>query len=72
MMKEMQFFLENRWNNEEKMISKLIPDLLTHPKHSCSILAPKKVVVKDKDKKKHPSCIYNDFHVHLVGTNLKI
>ena len=42
------------------MISKLIPDLLSCPTHLCGIL-----------EKKRPSCMYNDFHAHLVETHLK-
>ena len=53
------------------MISKLIADLLSCPTHLRSILAPKKVVEKEKSKKKLPSCMYDDFHAHLVWTNSK-
>ena len=67
MMKERQ--LEHK--KKKRMIFILIPDLLSCPTHLCGILAPKKVVEKDKSKKKLPSCIYHDFHAHLVGTNLK-
>ena len=54
-MKERQLFLKMSWNTKKKkrMISNLIPDLLSCPTHLHGILAPKKVVEKDKSKKKH-------------------
>ena len=56
---------------EEKMIYKLIQDLLSCPTHLCGIITPKKVVEKKKSKKKHSSCMYDDFDTHLIGTHLK-
>ena len=56
--------------NKNRLISKLIPDLLLYPTHLCHILAPKKIFQQDKSKKKHPSCIFDDFNAHLVWTNL--
>ena len=53
------------------MISKLIPDLLSCPTHLFGILALKKVIQKDKIKKKRSSHMYDDFHAHLVGTTIK-
>ena len=53
------------------MISKLIPDLLSCPTHLHGILSPKNIVENEKSKKKLPSCMYDDFHAHLVETNLK-
>ena len=57
---------------KKRRISKLIPDLLSCLTHLCGILAPKKVVKKDKCKKKLPSFTCDAFHAHLVGTDLKI
>ena len=72
-MKARQPFPEKSWNKKKKkrMISKLIPDLLSCPTHLHGNLAPKKVVEKERSKKKLPFCIYDDFHAHLVKTNLK-
>ena len=45
------------------MISKIIPDLLSCPTHISGILAPKKVVEEDKNKKNfHPSCMIDFMH----------
>ena len=53
------------------MISKLVFNLFSCPTHPHQIIAPKKIVDNEKSKKKLPSCMYGDFHAHLVETNLK-
>ena len=70
-MKERQFFLKSLNIRRKRMISKLIPDLLSCPTHFYGIIAPKKFVEKEKNKKKLPSRIYDNFHAHLVETKLK-
>ena len=53
------------------MISKFIPNLLLCPTNIHEIIAPKEIVDYEKSKTKLPSCMYDDFHSHLVDTNLK-
>ena len=62
---------ELKQKKKKRMISNLISNLLSSPTHLCGILAPKKVVEKDKSRKKLPSCMFDDFHTHFVETNLK-
>ena len=57
--------------NKKRMISEFIPYLYSCPTHLFGLLAPKKMIEKDKSKKKIPSYIHDDFHVHSVGTNSK-
>ena len=53
------------------MISKLVADLLSCFTNLCQIIAPKKIVNNERSKKKLPSPIHDDFHAHIVETNLK-
>ena len=46
--------------------------ILSCPSHLHGILAPKKVIENEKSKKKLPSHMYDDFHVHLIETNLEL
>ena len=48
---------------KKRMISKLLPDLLSCLTHFCGFLAPKNVVGKDKSKRNtHPTCMMTFMH----------